>query len=298
MKRSLQISLSNLRYNLRPLLSVLILTVWYGCAGSLGSGEEGAPVATYADGTYLYRSELEAFMPDSLSPGDSARIAGQYIDQWVRQQVIAEQARTQIPDLDQQLRYRLRAYEQSLVEQAYTTHLVEQRPDLQQVPEAEIRQYYEAHPEKFIARTDYYQFFYLETPNPNQQYKVVNLIRSSEPEKIAELLEWCQENASAYKLDSSYLEAGALEPLSEGFYYGNLARASRTTPYPYTRVVGDTTYLRVFRMLETIEPGDRLPLSLCEERIATILRNQRKRDLIETEVSKLVQQAKLAGKVK
>lgn len=294
----MQISLINHRYNLALLLIVLILTAGYGCAGHAGSEEGGDLVATYGRHASLYRGEVDAFVPDSLQGSDSARIAGQYVAQWIRRQAVAEQAHLQIPDLEARLRYRKRAYEQSLIEQEYQQYLLSQDPSRFEVGPVEIKRYYEAHPDKFVAQTNFYQFFFLETPKTNQQYKVVNLIRSNEAEKIAELLLWCKENATAYKLDSSYLEAGALEPLSDGFYYGSLARASRTTPYPYTYTSGDTTYLRVFRMLATIEPGDRLPLGLCEDRIAAIIRNQRKRALVEAEEAKLVEQAKAGNKIR
>ncbi|RMG61785.1 MAG: hypothetical protein D6722_19120 [Bacteroidetes bacterium] len=216
----------------------------------------------------------------------------------MRRQAMEEALRAQVPDLDRRLRYRVRAYEQALIEQEYQQLLLSQRPELQQIPASEVQTYYESHPDRFVAQTEYYQFFFVETASTNQQYKLVNQIRSSDPEQIAALLDWCQEHARAYKLDSTYLEAGALEPLREGFYYGSLERASRGTPYPYTYSQGDTTYLRIFRRLETIEPGDRLPLSLCEARIIALLRNQRKQALFESEATKLVQQARLAGKVK
>jgi hypothetical protein len=297
MRRPLRIFLSKLRYNLLLLLGVLILWTGSGCAGAMGPDEEGKAVASYGS-TSLYQGEVDAFVPDSLAGADSSRIAGQYVEQWVRRQAIEEALRAQSPDLDQRLRYRLRAYEQALIEQEYQRLLLAQKPELQEIPAQEIRTYYEKHKERFVARTEYYQFFFVETTSTNQQYKVVNLIRSTDSEKIAELLTWCRENATKYKLDSTYLEARDLEPLSAGFYYGNLERASRGTPYPYTLSVNDTTYLRVFRMLEVIKSGEQLPLSLCEDRIASLLRNQRKQELFDSESGKLVQQARMAEKVK
>ncbi|GAB4427561.1 MAG: hypothetical protein OHK0039_45930 [Bacteroidia bacterium] len=258
-------------------------------------GEGSEKIAAYGD-EVLYRQELDTFMPDTLEGADSVRAARQYIDSWLQAQAVVEAARAQVPDIDEQVYYQARAYERLLTETAFIDYLIEGRAGQFQISEAEIANYYTRHPEKFISRAPYYQFFYIETAKPNQ-YRIVNLLRSDKPEERTELIDWCKENATSFKLDSSYVSEGGLEAYSEGFYYGSMTRASTTTVYPYQTQVGDTTYYRFFRMLKTIEAGAPLPLSLCRDRIAAILHHQRKQTLIDQTRANLLQQARAAGKI-
>ena len=115
--------------------------------------------------------------------------------------------------------------------------------------------------------------------------------------KIDELIEWAVDNSKEYKLDSAYVGETELERLQPGFYFGNIRRASRTTLYPYQHQEGDTTYYDFFRMLNVIKEGDLMPISLCRDRIITIIRNQRKNALIEQTKANLLQQAEDANKI-
>jgi hypothetical protein len=264
-----------------------------GC-GTNQQTDQGQALAVYGDHT-LYQLEVDYFLPDSLSTEDSARLTKQYIDQWLRGHVVKGAAAQAIPDLEQRVDYLMRAYERSVIEHQYATYLLETNAAALSVSEAETEAYYQENEDKFKSRATFFQYFYVKTNLPNQ-YKVVNLIRSDDPEKIEELIRWSQENATEYKLDSSYVSETEIERISEGYYYGNIKKASLNTPYAYAHTESDTTRYDFFRLLAVIEPGDLLPLSMCRERIAQVLRNQRKESLIKKEIHDLVKQAEAANK--
>jgi len=257
--------------------------------------DQGKALAAYGD-QVLYEQEVAYFLPDSLSVEDSSRLTQQYIDEWVRGQVVKEAANQAVDDLDERVAYLMRAYERSVIEHEYASHLLKSHPEKLAASEAEIRAYYEANLAKFQSRTTHYQYFYVKTQLAGQ-YKVVNLIRSEDEEKIQELIEWSQQNASEYKLDSSYVSEGEIERISDGYYYGDIKKASIGTPYAYAHDEEGTMHYDFFRLLAVIEPGDQLPLSMCRERIAQVLRNQRKEELINKQINGLVKQAKAANKV-
>lgn len=294
MMMSLQICSS--RYNLSLLLLVLLLgTCLAGCNVPGEKDGRGDVIARY-QGEELYRQDLNHFLPDSLIGDDSVRFANQFIRRWSRGQAIHEEATREITGLEAQIAPQLEKYKQSLIEYHYTQWLIEQNEDKFSVAEADIENYYNKFHENFISRANYYQYFYLKTPKPNQ-FKVANLMRSPEQEKIDELIEWAVDNATEYKLDSSYVGETEISRLSAGFYFGNIRRASRTTLYPYQHQEGDTTYYDFYRLMDVIKEGDLLPLSLCRDRIITIIRNQRKNALIEQTKGNLLQKAIDAKKI-
>ncbi|WNJ21197.1 hypothetical protein [Pontibacter sp. G13] len=282
-------------YNLFLGAIVLLTCLSSGCVGNSGRQGTGDVIAKF-NGHSLYRDELNFFIPDSLDQADSVKYAQQYIDRWIQAMAVNEQAMNEIPELESRIELKEETYRNMLVEHEYALHLMEENEERFVVSEADIRNYYNKYPSKFVSRQPYYQYFYVKTTKADE-YRVVNLIRSSDPEQIKELITWAQENASAFKLDSTYLVDSDLDRLAEGFQHGNIRRASIGTPYPYRHQEEGETYYDFFRMLDVIKVGEQMPLELCREQIINIIGNQRKSTLVEQTKKNLVQQAKAAKKV-
>ena len=267
--------------------------------GQESTVDEGSPVATYRD-KQLSSNEVVFHLPDSLEINDSLRLSQLYIQDWIKSQAVTEAAYQAIPDLESRILYRLRDYERSLIEHEYAQHLLDRNGADLVVSEEEIREYYESnHPEKFQSRGNYYQYFYLKTPLSGQ-YKVVNLLRSNEEEKLEELKAWAEENASEYKLDSIYVTETEIERISDGYYYGNIKRASEGVAYAYAHREGPDQEMvyDFFKLISVIEEGETLPLSMCRQRIQQIIRNQRKQKLLERHFNELAKQAEAGGKTR
>ena len=244
---------------------------------------------------YLSRDEIDHFIPDGMKGADSVKFAHQYIDEWIRSQAIAEYIRGRVSGIDRQMSYKASRYEQELIQHEYAAWLASENPGTFIVSEVEIRDYYEKYPEKFVSTQDYYQFFFVRTEN-NSYQDVIPLLRSGDAEKIRELDRWAQQNAVEHRLDSSYVDNAEIERIAEGFNYGNIRRASKSTPYPYTCTLSGQTFYNYYRLINIVKTGDILPLRICRSRIANIIINQRKNSMIEQAQNSLVQQAKSAKK--
>ncbi|MCB0836279.1 MAG: hypothetical protein KDD99_06395 [Bacteroidetes bacterium] len=285
-------SKNNLFYSLVVLVLYGLIS---GCNQNQGRPAKEDIIAKYNQ-EVLLREEIDFFIPDSLSTGDSTLFAQKYIDEWVESQVIREAALKEVSQLDNKIKYKLKAYEYKLMEHEFASWLIEDKSDRLEVSEADIRNYYNKYPEKFVSGEPYYQYFYVKTKLA-KQYNLVNLMQSQDREKIDELVEWSKENAEEYLLDSTYVPEAELTRISDGFYFGNIRRASKSTTYPYQHNEGDTTYYDFFRLIDDVNAGDIMPLSLVRDRIENILRNQLKNTLIEKTETDLIQQAKAAKKV-
>jgi len=282
-------------YNLFVALAVCWLgTAFVGCGGS--EDEDPTPIIATYNGIALHQSEVDASMPEGVPDSDRERLSSQYVDQWIEGQVMKEKALTVVSDLDQHTRAQVAAYERSLIGHAYADYYWGTQKEALTISEQEIESYYETNPDKFVAGKPYYQYFYVKTALSGQ-YRVVNLIRSSEPYDVEELMEWCKENAVVYKLDSTWLGDQDLEEISDGYYYGNIRKATLGTPYTYAHREDGTMYYDFLRIIGRINPGDKLPLKMVKDRISRILRNQRQRDLLSRHTQALVEQARLAGKI-
>lgn len=285
---------NNTRYNLSQVCIVLLLLTFAACQNNTGPGK-GDVIARF-DNELLLREEVDYFTPDTLKGEDSIKYAKQYIEEWVRSQTIASAALREVDDLENKVNYKLKTYEKKLMETEFAAWLIQEKPELLIVSDAEIRNYYNKYPDKFVSKQEYYQYFYIST-KLERQYQLVNEMKTTDPQKIKELITWSATNAADFRLDSTYVPGVELDRISKGFYFGNIRKASESTVYPYAHTEGETTYYDFFRLLDVINPGDQLPLSLCRDRIINIILNQRKNTLVDQTESNLIQQAKAAGKV-
>ncbi len=260
--------------------------------GCQQGGPVSSPTAVARFGnTYLYQDEIQHFIPDSLKGQDSIRFVEKYCEAWIKRQAIVEAANKAIENLDEEIQYEMENYRQVLVERALASWLVSRNPNKMRVAETDITNYYKKFPEKFQSLQTYYQFFYLKTDLPNQ-YNVVSLLQSKQPEDLEKLIDWVKIHASTYKLDSTYLAERNIMPLAAGFYFGDIRRASRGNVYNYQHKEGDSTYYDFFKMIDIVRPGELMPLSLVREEIRAIILNKRRHTLIEQNIGRLVQQAK------
>lgn len=293
MKRYLENYISRGRNNLLLFCTVLLTVIGTGCTSK---GEPGKDVLARYGGNQLLREEIDFFLPDHVEGDDSARYAKQYIEKWVRNQAIVEEAKKEIEGLDEQLKYSLKNYEAELVANEFASHLIETNSKKFKVTDADILNYYTKYPERFVSSSNFYQFFYLKTNLPNQ-YRLKTLMGSDEPEKIEELRDWEKDNATESRLDSSYVQDSELERISKGFYEGSIEKARKKRVYYYGTSEGGQSYFHFFRMLHVVKPGDQLPLRICRERIINSIKNQTMKSLIQqTEVS-LIQSARKSNKI-
>ncbi|MDX2283849.1 MAG: hypothetical protein NW241_06785 [Bacteroidia bacterium] len=252
-------------------------------------------VASYA-GQKLLRAEVDHFLPDSVQGADSARLAAEYISQWTALRAVAEKAALQIPDLDAELQHDLDLYRLRLAEEAYFKRLASQNAARFEPGEADIRSLYEQERVRFTADANYYRCLYVKTSKPNQ-FRIVSLMRNPDAAALQELAGWAQTHAEEFRLDSSYIDDRELDRIGAGFP-GNIRNASAGTPYPYTTRTDSTAWQHIFCMQEVVKAGSPMPLALCRDRIAGILRNQRVQAYVEQHKAGLVREAQAAGKIR
>lgn len=130
-------------------IGIVFLLLFAGCDYFQKSSKEVVLAECY--GKYLYESDLKGIVPEGASIMDSIQRVSNFIDSWVRRQVLLHQAEINLDkealDLDKQME----EYRNSLVIYAYESQLINQKLDTL-VSEDEIAEYYEQNKGDFQLR--------------------------------------------------------------------------------------------------------------------------------------------------
>lgn len=262
-----------------------------GCSGNLPKQE----VVAECYGSVLYRQELAEAVPAGLSEDDSLLFAKRFVENWMREVAVAHEAGKQIPDLQEHLEPRIRNFEHQLARQYYGQWVVAAQLDTI-VSEEEIATYYNQHPDKFSSGEKLYSFFFVSTEQP-ENLRVSTLIQSRDINDILELLSWCKGNAANYRLDSAFTGLAELTAAAEG-YYGNVQGLPTGVLQTYRTEKNGKKLFCFLKVIETVSPGQSLPLRACRNEIRTLLLAQRKARFLEEAENRLVQQARESGDAK
>ena len=95
--------------NCRILLACIVLALLVSCR-AIGDFIHDGDVAASVGAHKLYLSELEAFIPNGVSPEDSTRLAEQYIRSWATGCLYADMAEQQLSKSEKDVSRELEDY--------------------------------------------------------------------------------------------------------------------------------------------------------------------------------------------
>lgn len=133
----------------------------YGCKHE--AAQEGErPLARVYD-KYLYPSDIKSLVSTDTKPEDSARIVGDYIDNWIRQNLVlkiaSDNLQSRLAEIDKQTE----DYRESLIIYAYERQWLLENLDTI-VSEDSLETYYTSHPKDFVLKSDIYKLAYVVVP--------------------------------------------------------------------------------------------------------------------------------------
>lgn len=115
-----------------------------------------------AGGNYLYKEDIEGLVLPGTSGADSQVIVTNFINSWIKQQIMVQLAEENLASEDKDFERQLDEYRNSLLIYAYETSFINQKLDTI-VSEKEIEDYYNNHQKEFelknnIARVVFVKF--------------------------------------------------------------------------------------------------------------------------------------------
>ncbi len=260
------------------LAAILGFALMSSSCSLFGGHEDGLkPVARVFD-QYLYAEDLASLVPPGTSAADSTLMVQNFIDNWIKQQVILAQADQNLSDEQKDFELQVQNYRNSLLIYAFEKNLINQKLDTS-FSDEEIRNYYDSNSIS-LKLTDYlYKLYYIKVDAGKQNNnEMLNLLKKGGEREIEELKGLCIGNAIDYSFnDEIWISGSDLSnkiPLSSE-YKSNIAakghitvlRANKAEYYIYT--------------LNSFSPGEVPPMEVVVDEIKQRILNNRKVKLIE-----------------
>ena len=243
---------------------------------------EEKPVARVLDKT-LTASDMKEIFPEGVSAEDSVLIAKNFIEKWIRQQLLLNKAELNLTEDEKDVKEQIENYRSSLLIYKYEQSLMKQRLDTT-IRSEEIEAYYNQNTSNFLLTQDIVKSIYIKIPRSAPEiYKVRQWYRSDDPESIKNLEAYCFQYAETYDFfNESWVDfSGLLDKIP--VQIGNPGNFLR---YRQTIEASDSVYHYFVRIYDHALNGDPSPLELVKSDIEKIILNKRKiRLLNELETS-------------
>jgi len=287
----------NINITTRLLLLLLFCTGMLSACKWLMPGSEFEEEALARVGTaVLKRKDLTKYLPlEFVEEEDSLRNTRLFIEQWVMEQILTDQALGEIDGLEEKIEFKVRDYRNKLILNEYYNYLIHTRLDTV-VDSLAIQQYYDKHLEKFIATETRYLYVFIGT-HLLEVRKPIQLL-ANKPSLIPfdELQEWCRKNAFVCQTDTlNWVHTEEIDAISST-YYGRL-KELRPGHYPvsWTGTYEDKPANFIFKMIQVIPTGEVLPQWMLQETLRQGVILERTRKLIEIEKIRLKSEAEKKG---
>lgn len=237
---------------------------------------------------YLYASELHDVIPKGTQVKDSLIMAKNYINNWIRQQLIISQAENNLSDEQKDFEKQLNTYRNSLIVYKYESLLISQRLDTV-VSDEEIETYYKKHPETFTLRENIVRAILIKLIEDTVDIRTIRtLIQSDDANDKAILDSICQYQAIYHNTDDTYWMSFnrltnkiPIRTLDQGNYLRN-HRYIEIKEEPFTFLARITAYLL---------QDEVAPIAYEKENIRRIILNKRKTQLIKDLENQLFNEA-------
>ncbi len=266
--------------------------IWGSCSQAIDHKGKTPLVGVGAE--FLYAEDLYRAIPAGLHGKDSARVADEYIKNWVEDALLYQKAEGNIPD-NEVIDEKVAAYRKALIMHTYQEELVRQEVG-NNISDEEIAQYYEQNVRLFLADKPYIQGFFIKMPLNNSQLNMVrSLYKRNDQEALDRLIKLTI--GSAVSSDYFYDQ---WKPVSD--FVSKLPLDEITTDAEYLKrnrnvEVKDTAFCYFLHVKDFLGVGELLPLEYVKNEIKEIQINSKRVDFINQMKEKLYQDAIERNKV-
>jgi hypothetical protein len=254
--------------------SLCVIVLLASCGGN---NQEGISVARVYDKT-LSLKELQQALPIGLSKKDSTSFAKDFIDQWIKRNVVLKRAESNLTENQKDVSQQLEDYRVSLLIFAYERELIRQKLDTTISP-SEIELYYKQNSANFELRSNIIRLKYIKLPikTPNAD-KAKRWFLSQRPDDFKRLEQFVNLYAVNFLLDdSNWL---LLEDVIKEIPMGNYSMGDFNSNKRFLEL-DDKDYHYLVAINGFMVKDSNAPLSFEKDNIRNIILNKRKIKLVE-----------------
>jgi len=260
------------------IISLFLLPLCFSSCGNKSSQKQNEKAVARAGDSYLYISNLKEIIKKETEKKDSAEIVRKYINNWVRETLLFQQAEKNLTDDKKNFDKRVEDYRKSLITYEYESELVKQKLDTIVVDD-EIQKYYDENKSNFELKDNIIKVIYVKVrKNAPKVDKVREWYRSDNQKDRDALASYCYQYAENFFLDDNnwLLFEDVLKEIpmklydKEAFLQNNRNLETQdSTHYYFVNIKG-------FMIKNSISP-----FSFEKENIRSIILNKRKVELIK-----------------
>ncbi len=274
------------------LLSVTSLFL-FGCNWLNSLQDQGEVVAKVSENV-LYKEDLRNSIPIELSAEDSMNFAKSLIDKWVEEQVLLERAKYNLGEALPGLEKKVENYKNSLFIYNYEREFIRQKLDTV-VSEGQIATYYDVHQENFQLKDYVLKVKYLKLDLASPKLKQVKKwIQSANLQDAERLQEYAVQYAVSYNLDAE-----------KWLFFNDLLKEVPLRDYNTEEFLKNNSFLEIsdeqniyyISILEYQLKEGVSPVEMVENRIRSIILNNRKLTLAKEIRQKLVEEARRKNQI-
>jgi hypothetical protein len=226
---------------------------------------------------YLYPSNLNDIIPANVSPSDSSILVNDYIDKWIRKQLLVRRAEMNLTDEEKNVDKQLENYRTSLLIFKYEQSLIKQKLDTI-IDMEEIEKYYSDNPANFLLNKNIVKAVYLKVPrNAPELWNLRRWYRSDTDENLKKLEAYAFQYAEDYDyFNDDWIDFSEIEknlPVK-------IDRPQSFLKYRKYYEVKDSTYFYFLNLKDYRLLGSVAPLNYVIQDIRTIIMNKRKIQLV------------------
>jgi hypothetical protein len=265
---------------------IALAALMAGCQSSDGARDANNRPLARVHNKMLYLSDLEGMIPTETSPEDSAVIIAAYVERWIREAALMDEAERNVPK-DLNIDKLVRDYRASLIRHSYEKTLVEQMLD-STVTKEQLERFYESNKEQFPLQTDVARCRFVSLPrNAPELAEFEKWWKSDKQEDYQTLIAYCSSNAVASLLDDSIwyslpdLEARWPGPAGELI----------NTPLGRKLSRRDDNMIYYIQINEIIRQKELAPMGFIENQLKKVLIHQRKMSLFDQTREEIYQDA-------
>jgi len=269
-------------------LIILVIGLLSGCTYFSNSSQGDVVVAKVGD-KVLLRRELASALQGGITKTDSVNQAKDYIQRWIKQELMLLSAEKNLSDDQKDVQRELDEYRTSLIIHRYQQQLISQKLDTVLTAE-NIRQFYDLNPQKFILDQQIVKAIYIEVPkNVAKADQLKRWMSALDDKSRTELEKYSFQNATKFDyFNDQWIDFSQIRSRMPVSFTNPDATLRRNS---FIESTDDNKYylaaIKDYRLI-----GDKAPFEFVKDRIANLILNNRKMELIEELEKNIYQKAK------
>lgn len=221
----------------------------------------------------LYQSNLDEIIPQNSSREDSILLASDYINKWVKHELLIQKADENLSIEQKNLDKELKEYRNSLIIYKYKNELIKQRMDTV-VTSSEIEEYYNNHSADFNLNRSIVKAIFVKIPTDIANPPLVkSLVEDTSEEGLAGLREYSSQYAK--KVEISIENWMDFQVLKNNFPV-EITDAEKFLRANQLTEMNDSNYYYLVSIHDYKLTNDLAPIEFVENNIKNLILNQRK----------------------